>query len=564
MARCDASSTDQVAAQAADAVLGANPFIGLSPVQLTAATARFAGHALRHAPAVAAEGCRLASRLATVVRGTDDVKPDPQDRRFADETYHNNAVYRRVAHAYLAACESVEALVGMVGLDPKSEQRARFACTLATTALAPTNQLVGNPAALRKAISTRGSSLVDGAQHFVADVLRNGAMPAMVDSDPFRPGETVAVTPGAVVYRDEVLELIQYRPTTPTVHARPLLVVPPQINKYYVLDLSPGRSMVEHLVGSGQQVFVVSWRNPGPAERDWNLDTYVSALVAATDVTRTIASSPDLNVMAACAGGITSAALVGHLAVIGDDRVASLTLLVTVVDMATESAATMFLSEPSAAAAIRRSRRIGVLSGQELARTFAWLRPNDLVWNYWVNNYLLGNRPPAFDVLAWNADSTNLPAGLHADFLMLAMENGLAEPGRLRVLGTPVDLGLVTCDSYVVAGLTDHITPWQACYRSVHLLSGHSRFVLSSSGHIQALVNPPGNPKSRYLVNDNLPGEPEAWRDEAETRSGTWWDDWTDWLGERSGEQRPCGRTLGSAEHPAGEPAPGRYVRNGP
>ena len=499
-----------VSTQATEAMLGANPFIGLTRAQLAAATGRFLGHAARHAPVVAGEGRRLAGQLADVVRGSAEIAPDPKDRRFGDDVYRDNPLYRRLAQAYLATCASATTLVSKVELDRKSEQRAKFALSLVTEALAPTNQLAGNPAAMRKAAETKGRSLLDGTRHFVDDLRRNGGMPSMVDREPFQPGATVAVTPGAVVYRDEVLELIQYWPSTKTVRARPLVVIPPQINKFYVMDLAPARSMVEHLLAQGQQLFMVSWRNPTADQRDWNLDTYVSALLTATHVARAITKSPDVNLAAACSGGITSAALLGHLAAVEDDRVASVTLLVTVLDMATESSATLFLSERSAAAAIRRSRRKGVLPGDDLARTFAWLRPNDLVWNYWVNNYLLGNRPPAFDVLAWNADSTNLPAGLHADFLTMALDNALANPGRLEVLGHPVDLSRVTSDSYVVGALTDHITPWHACYRSAHLLGGDSRFVLSSSGHIQALVNPPGNRKASYFTNDALPGVPRG------------------------------------------------------
>jgi poly[(R)-3-hydroxyalkanoate] polymerase subunit PhaC len=557
------SVTEDLSAETTDAILGANPFIGLSRSQIAAAAGRFFGQAARHAPVVAKECRHLAAELADVVRGRAPFTPDAKDRRFSDDAYRDNALYRRLAQAYLASCASADALVGKVNLDPKSEQRARFALSLVTEAMAPTNQLAGNPAAMRKAVETKGKSLLDGTRHFLDDLRHNGGMPSMVDRQPFRPGDTVAVTPGAVVYRDEVLELIQYRPATATVRERPLVVVPPQINKFYVMDLAPTRSMVEYLVASGQQVFMVSWRNPTAEQRDWDLDTYVGALLAATDVARAITRSPDVNVAAACSGGITSGALLGHLAAIGDERVASLTLLVTVLDMAAESAATVFLSEPAAAAALRRSRRKGVLSGQDLGRTFAWLRPNDLVWNYWVNNYLLGNRPPAFDVLAWNADSTNLPAGLHADFLMIALENALARPGRLDVLGQRVDLGKVTCDAYVVGALTDHITPWQGCYRSVHVLGGRSRFVLSSSGHIQALVNPPGNPKATYFTNDDLPTDPTEWRRGAAPHSGTWWDDWVAWLGERSGDFVRVNRTLGSRRYPAGDPAPGQYVLAG-
>ena len=356
-------------------------------------------------------------------------------------------------------------LVDDLSPDEKTRLRSRFVAGLATEAAAPTNSLLGNPAALAEAARSRGRSLLNGTRHYLHDLRANGGMPSMVDTRPFVVGETIAATTGAVVYRDEVLELLQYRPLTPQVHARPLFVVPPQINKYYVLDLAPGRSLAEAALEAGQQVFMVSWRNPRPEHASWSLDTYVTSLLAATDAAREITGQADLNLLGVCAGGITSAGLLGYLAATGDDRVHSVTFLVTALDWDVPSTMGTFASGPSVSAAMARSRRKGVLEGRELAGMFAWLRPNDLVWNYWVNNYLLGRTPPAFDILAWNADATNLPAGLHADFLTISSDNRLARPGGLEVLGAKVDLAAVGCDAYVVGGLTDHIIPWQSCYR---------------------------------------------------------------------------------------------------
>jgi len=370
----------------------------------------------------------------------------------------------------------------------------------------------------------------------------------------------VATSPGSVVHRSDVLELIEYLPVTPTVRARPMVIVPPQINKFWVLDLAPGRSLVRHLLAEGHRVFMVSWRNPTAAQRDWSLDTYVDALHTAVEAARRIARADSVNVTGACAGGITTSALLGHLAARRVDIVRSVTLLVTVLDMAEASAMTLFLSEPAAAAAIRRSRRRGVLDGRELGRVFAWLRPNDLVWSFWVNNYLLGQEPPPFDVLAWNDDTTNLPAGLHADFLAIALSNALAEPDRLEVLGTPIDLSKADCDAYVMGGIADHITPWETCYRNVHLLGGRAEFVLSGGGHVQALVNPPGNPKSRYFVNPDGADDALGWLDGAEERQGTWWEHWTAWLAERAGDEVAAPRRPGNRSYPAIDSAPGRYV----
>jgi polyhydroxyalkanoate synthase subunit PhaC len=338
-------------------------------------------------------------------------------------------------------------------------------------------------------------------------------------------------------------------------------LIPPQVNKFYVTDLAPGRSLVEFLVKQGFQTFVVSWRNPTPAQRDWGLDVYIQALVHALDVIAEITGSSDVNLLGACAGGLTAAVLLGHLAARGDDRVRSATFPVTVLDTSAPSMLGMLTSEQTVASAIRRSRSRGVLRGRDMARVFAWLRPNDLVWNYWVNNYLLGNPPPAFDILYWNADSTNLPATLHAEFLDLFVKNHLLGRGTLAVLGTPIDLAAVRTDVYTIGAVTDHITPWQAVYRTPRLFGGTGTFVLSSSGHIQAIVNPPGNPKAKYFVGpEKLDADPEQWRRSAEARAGSWWEHWAGWLAERSGARRPAPGYLGNAAHPEVAPAPGRYV----
>jgi polyhydroxyalkanoate synthase len=307
-------------------------------------------------------------------------------------------------------------------------------------------------------------------------------------------------------------------------------------------------------------VFAVSWRNPTAAQRDWGLDTYVGALRDATDAVLEITGAGRLNVLGACAGGITTATLLGHLAALGDARVASATFPVTVLDTSVETTMDLLASEKTVASSIARSQKLGVLSGREMRRVFAWLRPNDLVWNYWVNNYLLGQPPPAFDILYWNNDATNLPATLHAEFLDIYLRNSLCHPGTLEVLGTPIDLGKVTADVYAIGALTDHITPWQACYRTPRLFGGKPTFVESTSGHIQALVNPPGNTRSIYLTNDDYVADEQAWLEGAREHRGTWWEHWRQWLAEHSGARRPAQVHLGSDAHPRITPAPGRYV----
>jgi polyhydroxyalkanoate synthase len=538
---------------------GAVPLVPLGRPQVAAATRLVAG-AARHPVRMAGAGLRLTGELASATLGAAQREPQPGDRRFTDPAWTENPLYRRVLQGYLGATAVADETVGRLGLDDKSEGRARFVVGQVVDALAPTNSLLGNPAALRKAAATKGASLAKGARAMADDVLHNGAMPKTVDRRPFRLGETVATSPGAVVLRTEVLELIQYKPVTPTVGAVPILFIPPEISRHYILDLSPGRSLIEFLVAHGHHVFTISWRNPTAAHREWNLDTYVAASLEAVTTAALIAGSPDVHLVGACAGGITAAGLAGHLAATGERRIRTITFLVTVLDTGAETMASLFLSEWSAAMAVRGSKRKGVMEGRQLTRMFAWMRPNDLVWNYWVSNYLMGQDPPAFDVLAWNADMPNMTAGLHADFASLFLENPLPEPGKLTVLGTPIDLAKVDQDAYILAALTDHITPWEACYRTIGILGGNSRFVLSSSGHIQAIVNPPGNKKAAYRAADDPGHDSAAFFTGADRITGSWWSEWSEWLTARDGETRRAPRSLGSRANPVLDPAPGRYA----
>jgi polyhydroxyalkanoate synthase len=306
----------------------------------------------------------------------------------------------------------------------------------------------------------------------------------------------------------------------------------------------------------------MSWRNPDERHAGWNLDTYAQAVVDALDAVEAITGSSRTHVLGLCAGGIVLSTVVAHLAAIGEqDRIAGLSLGVCVIDNRHSGTASAFMEPGTAALAVADSARRGYLDGRSLAGVFAWLRPNDLVWNYWVSNYLLGKDPPAFDILYWNADTTNMPAGLHRDFVRVALENSLVYPGETTVLGTPVDLAKITVDTYIVAGIADHITPWTSGYRTVHLLGSDPRFVLSTSGHIAAMINPPGNPKASYRVNDELPEDAESWLATATQTPGTWWEDWTTWLGERSGEEHRAPSKLGGEGHRPLERAPGTYVR---
>lgn len=558
----EADQTDaELVSATVDAVTAALP-VGLEPAQIFAAGQRFLQTAARQPRVVVRRVGKLAREQARVAVGTSTIEPNPKDRRFVDETWTANPVYKRLAQSYLALDEQIHGLVDDLDIDEKTRLRTKFVATLASDAIAPTNTLLGNPAALKEARRTKGQSLVNGARHAMYDMRNNGGMPSTVDSRPFTPGDSVAATAGSVVFRNEVLELIQYAAVNAKVGQRPMIVVPPQINKYYILDLAPGRSLFEHLVGEGHQVFAISWRNPGPEQRDWNLDTYCAAVLAVIDVATEITGAKDVNMLGVCAGGITQAALLGHLAAVGDDRVRSASFLVTIIDWQVPSMMGTMISRPVVEAATRRSQRQGILKGSDLAKIFAWLRPNDLVWNYVVNNYLMGKNPPAFDVLAWNGDSTNLPAGLHADFMNIAIDNAMTVAGAVEVLDTPIDLGAIDCPSFVVGAITDHITPWEACYETINLLGGDSEFVLSSQGHIQALVNPAGNPKGKYSVNTEPAESAESWRTAAVGHNGSWWDHWSVWLKPHLGRMVNAPTKAGSATHAPIMPAPGAYVLN--
>jgi polyhydroxyalkanoate synthase len=513
-------------------------------------------------PVVAAAGIRLAGELTSVVAGRSELAPGKGDRRFTDPTWGDNPGYRRVMQAYLAACQAVGEVVEGADLpDWRDRERARFVAAVLTSTLAPTNTLPGNPAALKRAFETGGASLARGARRWLSDVRHNRGMPQQVDRGALRVGEDLAVTPGAVVYRDDVLELLQYRPATDEVRQIPVVVVPPQINKYYFMDLAPGRSLIEYAVAGGQQVFAISYRNPTREHRDWDLDTYGTSILAALDTVRDITRSEQVNLFGLCAGGITTSTVLNHLFATGDgERVRTASFGVTLLDWSAPAPVGMLSVPALIRFAAWRSRSSGVLDGKSLASVFTWMRPNDLVWNYAVNNWLLGQDPPTFDILAWNADCTNLPGALHGQFLEIFEHNALTRPGALTVLGSPVDLSRVTTESYVTGGTTDHLTSWNGCYASARLLGGPATFVLTNTGHIQTLVAPPGNKKSRYWTGPEPDLHPDQWRARATEHEGTWWEHWAGWVDARSGPWRKSPAALGSSAHPVLGDAPGTYV----
>ena len=552
-----------LAQHAAHHTLAANPLIGVRRKEIVDAAATLAKHLVRQPRVVGRQSARFAAELATIVAGRSKVAPSSGDRRFADQAWVDNAAFRRLLQAYVALGAGLDRCVDDARMDKLATERARFVMSLFVDALAPTNFLALNPAALRKLTATKGTSVLRGFANFVDDLASGRGLPKQVDARPFAVGKNVAATPGAVVFRNDVLELIQYQPATPRVHARPLLIVPPQINKFYVYDLTPAQSLVRSTLAQGVQTFCVSWRNPTRADARRGLDDYVAALDEAAGAVRDICGTKDVNVFGACSGGVTLCAWLGWLAAKRSRTVHSATLAVCVLDTDAfrDSTAGLFVTPTTIAAAKAASRKRGVVEGNDLARMFAWMRPNDLVWNYVVNNYLLGNDPPANEILYWNNDSTRLPARLHADFLDLFDANSLVKPRGLAVRGRRVDLAKLAVDTYVVGGLTDHITPWQGVYRTAQLVGGRrGTFVLSNGGHIQSLINPPGNKRSWFMAGSARAADGERWLARRAKSEGSWWTHWHQWLVARSGAQKAAPAALGNARLVPLAAAPGTYV----
>ena len=493
-----------------------------------------------------------------IYAGVSGLTPDRGDHRFDDPSWTANPIYKQAMQTHLSVRKCLDDWVEGLDVEHKEAEQLRFAVTLLTDALAPSNWPT-NPAALKRHLETQGESAIRGIQNFVDDILHNNGMPSMVKRGALKVGVDMGNSPGKVVHRTEVFELIQYAPSTGEVYGRPFLMVPPQINKFYFYDLSPKKSLIRFAVESGLQVFTLSWRNPTQEHRDWNFDTYIGAIEEAMEVICEITDSPDLNIEGGCVAGITVVGLLGSLAERGVRKVNSATLMVTTLDTSAETQLGSLASPAMLELADMNTSAKGVMDGAEMGRVFAMLRPNELIWNYWVNNYLLGNDPPTFDVLAWNADTSRMAGGLHHQILGLVKDNSLAK-GEFEVHGKPVRLKAIDCDQFWLAGSTDHITPWRACYSSTKLVGGKREFVLSDGGHIQSMVSSPANRKAKFHVSTKQPKDPDAWLEGATEHDSSWWLYWRDWITKRSGELQKAPETLGSAQHPALTDAPGTYV----
>jgi polyhydroxyalkanoate synthase subunit PhaC len=558
MARKKTSLDDEVEAGGA-----LNPLVGLAREDLMGAVSVMLRETAGN-PAKTMKHMKLfADDVVKIVSNDSDLAPDLKDKRFMDAAWKANPFYKAGMQYYLAVEKGVKGWVEDLELDELERARASFVSGMIVDSIAPTNSLLGNPSAIKKAMETGGGSLIKGLKNAYNDMVHNDMMVSQVDSRPFKLGENIAISPGSVIHQTEMMELIQYAPTKDEVHEVPLLIIPPQINKAYINDLSPEKSIIKYECDNGIQPFLISWRNPTVEHRDWGLGDYVDQIIEAIGVTCEVTGSKTVNVAGACSGGITTATLLSKLAAANDKRIGAVTLMVTVLaPEKTDSEVGALVSDHGIKLARERSAKKGILEGASLSRMFAWLRPNDLVWNYVINNYLHGEDPPAFDILHWNNDSTNLTAALHSDYLRVYEEQPFINPGQADIADHKVDLTAVTNDLFILAGVTDHITPWKACYRSTHLFgSKNIEFVLSQSGHIQAILNPPGNPKAKFFRSAKAPPKtPEAWMGQVEEHAGSWWPFWMEWLKARSGKAIKAPAKLGSKKHPAGEPAPGRYV----
>src|SRR5215813_709525 len=528
--------------------------VGLArhPLSVLSAYQHFAVNAICSAQAVA-------SRLIGS-KGNSPLAPGSRDKRFSDPAWEDNPLFYALLQAHFLRERFVRDLLSAANLDPQMERKARFVGQLIVDALAPTNYLWTNPTALRRAFETGGGSLLRGLRLFGQDLRERGGWPKQVDTSSFQVGRNLAVTHGKVVYQNDLMELIQYSPQTPDVHELPLLCSPPWINKYYIMDLAPGRSFVEWAIQHGHSTFMISYRNPDDSMRNLTLDDYLlRGPYQTVQVVQEITKSPKVNVVGLCLGGTLTTMLLAYLVEIGEEqRINCTTLLNTLVDFSDPGPIGAFLDPDSVAAISRRVQKRGYLDDKEMAYTFSLLRANDLVFNYVAKNWLMGEEPPAFDILAWNGDSTRLPAKMYTSYLKgLYQENRLAR-SELVSQGKKLVLSKIKQDVYILAAIEDHIAPWRSSYKSTQLFSGRTKFVLSSSGHIAGIVNPPSK-TAVHWTNPKLPADPEAWLLGATKHQETWWEDWARWMSERAGPRRDP-PAIGSKAHPPISDAPGTYV----
>ena len=483
------------------------------------------------------------------------------DRRFAGEAWNSNPVSHFCAASYMINAQALMGLAEAVEGDEKTRARVRFAVEQWLAASAPSNFLALNAEAQKKALDTQGQSIAQGLQNLMHD-MRQGHV-SMTDESVFEVGKNVATTEGAVVFENEFFQLLEYKPLTAKVHAKPFLLVPPCINKFYILDLQPENSLIRYAVAQGHRTFVVSWRNPDESMQDKTWDDYIEhAAIKAIAVTQEITGAKDINALGFCVGGTILSTALAVLAARGEKPVASLTLLTSLLDFSDTGILDIFIDETAVKFREMQMGSGGLLKGQDLASTFSFLRPNDLVWNYVVGNYLKGETPPPFDLLYWNSDSTNLPGPFYAWYLRNTyFENSLVKRGKLTVCGEKIDLSKLDMPAYIYGSREDHIVPIGGAYASTQVLKGPRRFVMGASGHIAGVINPPAKKKRSHWIGDKLPVSHQAWLADATEHAGSWWPDWAAWLKRHAGPQIAAPKSYGSRKYKALESAPGRYVK---
>ncbi len=491
-------------------------------------------------------------------------EPAAGDRRFSDAAWTESTLFDYIKQSYLLTARWLQSTVREVeGLDDKNARKVDFYTRQFVDAMAPSNFVMTNPEVLRSTIESGGENLFNGLRHLLDDLERGKGklMIKMTDLDAFKVGENIAVTPGKVVFQNDLLQLIQYEPTTPTVKRRPLLIIPPWINKFYILDLRPKNSFIRWAVDRGHTVFVISWVNPDEKLAEKRFDDYmIDGLLAALDAMERATGERDANVIGYCLGGTLLASTLAYMAVKGDDRIKSATYLVTMTDFAEAGELSVFIDEEQLAALEDRMRQHGYLEGSEMATTFNMLRANDLIWSFVVNNYLLGKEPFPFDLLYWNSDSTRMPAAMHSFYLRkMYQENKLIEPDALTLAGVPIDLRRIKVPSFLLSTKEDHIAPWKSTYSATQIYGGPVKFVLAASGHIAGVVNPPGQKKYGHWENAELPANPEAWLANATYFDDSWWPAWDKWIVKYAGGKVPA-RVPGDRALPVIENAPGSYV----
>jgi polyhydroxyalkanoate synthase len=534
------------------------------------AASGFAMPELRLPPGVRISPARLAELQSDYLKrcqeligsGLQHAGPALSDRRFAGEAWRDGGPYTWTASLYLLNAEFLRKMAEAVEADEKTHDRIRFATQQWVDMVSPANFLVTNPEAQKRLIDTRGESLRVGLENLFSD-LEKGRI-SQTDEEAFEVGRNVATSPGSVVFQNELIQIVQYAPSTPRVGSRPLLMVPPCINKFYIMDLQPDNSLVAYAVSQGHTVFMLSWRNVGAELGHLTWDDYLEqGVFEAIRVVREISGADRINALGFCVGGTILGAALAALAARGERPVAALTLMTTLLDFAEAGSLGLFIDENFVRYREQTLGSGGILKGSELAATFSFLRPNDLVWNYVVSNYLKGDRPPAFDLLYWNSDSTNLPGPMYAWYLRhMYLQNELRMPDRLVCAGQPIDLRRIGVPTYIFGAREDHIVLWRAAYGSTQLLDGPVRFVLGASGHIAGAINPVSKNKRSYWTGpDHYPADPQAWLDTAAEHPGSWWQDWAAWLAPHKGSEKPAPAVLGSRRHKPVEPAPGSYVK---